>query len=283
MVNLGTKRIVNEDIPLLGIGFPRYSASKLRGSSPGWCVTAGKYWGDQQFHESQFILIQGISVNPRACNDAGREWIDERFAAHAQTLVDMLTESPEYAAAAGRSWNDDRVKLFKDELAKSVLQSAKASYHAIEGWHKWKLGEHRDAIISKAFSDPENCYHVNTHVTYILVDPAMEDCTVKIAEGLSKSAEYSFMARKDWQKRPFGMIKDHFPEDSYGALIAQIPEPTWNRLLEIESQSNVKFKRSLFYSNLPAVLDSGNVERWANTILEHFKEVAIGGDTYRIA
>ena len=74
----------------------------------------------------------------------------------------------------------------------------------------------------------------------------------------------------------------NFPEDSYGTLIAQIPEATWKKLLEVESLSTEEFKEGLFYSNLPAVLDSGNVGPWVDTILKEMnkKEVAIGGDTY---
>jgi hypothetical protein len=257
---------------------------------------AGEEWRDKEFYENQFILLSGVLGSTANCVGAGENWNDERFAAHAYTLVDAITQDPESAADALNKWNDDRVELFKDEFARSVLQSSKASYDAIRTDRPALLGEHRNAIASKAFSEPEWCYKLGKNFKSA-VDAVYPEFADKIAMGLSRSAEYSFKARRDWtglennlslQVYPkvgfdFDNFVLHFPEDSYGTLIAQIPEATWKKLLEVESLSTEEFKEGLFYSNLPAVLDSGNVERWANTILEHFKEVAIGGDTYRIA
>ena len=285
------------NIPFVKRLFAHRSASRLRGNSPRYCVVAGDTWGDKEFYEHQFTLVQGISVTPQECVEAGKRWNDERFAAHAHTIVDMVTQVPDFAAEAGGSWKKDRFELFRDELAKSVLQSAEASYKAFLLWEKGKKGEFRDAIISKACSEPELCYAIESELRNPVIINDPQDFTDKIASGLSKSLQYSFKARRDWtglennlslQVYPkvgfdFDNFVLHFPEDSYGTLIAQIPEATWKKLLEVESLSTEEFKEGLFYSNLPAVLDSGNVERWANTILEHFKEVAIGGDTYRIA
>jgi hypothetical protein len=271
------------NIPFVKRLFAHRSASRLRGNSPRYCVVAGDTWGDKEFYEHQFTLVQGISVNPQECVEAGKRWNDERFAAHAHTIVDMVTQVPDFAAEAGGSWKKDRFELFRDELAKSVLQSAEASYKAFLLWEKGKKGEFRDAIISKACSEPELCYAIESELRNPVIINDPQDFTDKIASGLSKSLQYSFKARRDWKREYFWMIEAYFPENSNGKLVSDIPEPVWEKLLQAEGYSFNSSNTELFYGNLPAVLKGENVEQWVDTILGHFKENVIGGDTYRIA
>jgi len=296
--------------------FDKYGGEIAEGvsQSPEYSYLAGRDWSYDRSNSHAKQLAEGVVQDSWWSFYAGRDWKSKKFEKYADQIVGMVTQFPEHSELAGRRWSDEKFEKCGSKLAEGVSQSPEYSYKAGKYWKNERVEKYLDKLVNGVAKSPRWSYESGEKWSDEKFDPHADQIIrgVLLQEEVSKGEQSWYTASKGWkpervqklwtsiigeynpgevpEELDFDYIKNWFMFAEKGDLegMAKLPLARFNQILETYSliqelpEEERGEVRELFFEGFSGALEKGNVKPWAEYVLKHFNDGAIGGGNYRM-
>jgi hypothetical protein len=183
--------------------------------------------------------------DPEIAHARASGWKLENYKPVARQLASIVSEDINLAYDVGAKFPDERFEPIKDIIYERVLSDLRLSLFALSGWNSERSSEFSSYAVQKWGEVIVDRVEGFTKREKIIWSDISNEMDVKVLEGLPISETKIVI-------------------EAYGFALQNRAE-------------------DYFFKNFKTVIQDGNVKPWAEHIINHFEEPAIGGDTYRIA
>jgi hypothetical protein len=192
--------------------------------------------------------------------------------------LDNITPASE-AERAGANVNDLEFEIIKHAIAERIKDSPEDCYNAGQVWSSKRFNKLRGEIVEGVTKDSQWAYRAWKNWEMI----RLHFTARPIVKSISSNPKYSWEVIHSLAESRRHFFNRYSPRNSLWGLLIRLPKSEMKVLDRVYELAEKAGAEDNFHASWPTVLRKDNLHQWSKTIIKHFEENTIGGDTYRIA
>jgi len=272
--------------------FQESTTEKVMGTlvqSPELSCVAGTKFSEERFERYGDKLAETVAQSAQRSYLAGVKWDIERFERHSDKLVEGVIQSADHSRAAGENWPRKLFEKYGDKIIAKITTSAEFSYRAGHFWAKRRFDTYADELVETVSQDPVWSFQAGV----IWKDERFDTYADELLEATSQDLRMVLGLKGSWRKERFDKYQERIIElvNQYHSGEKDEREgilQTWeaydlvsNSISQLSGGEMEQAIESLG-DNFGKALKKGTVKEWADYIIKHFNDGAIGGGNYRM-